>query len=282
MLDNIEGNTDADEGEQRTRFLSVFIAVVAAIAIMSYMIGVNDVAIISTLLSDPEPLVFIPQALFYLPALLIAGILSDIKGGRYLPVATLGCTLLTAPMVTSLALPEVFTQYSGATYFLGGFYLIYIMVSLVALAGRSRRPRAVAALAASLFFLFSGLGAFTSYLYIHADSTFSLTVYIVLAALLLAIFSLSGSLQPRTPVPVPEPPSPANAPTLKELTVRYGVTNRELKVLQLLIEGKSTTEIAETMTITDKSVRNYVSSLMAKTDSSSRVHMIARFTNHSR
>jgi DNA-binding NarL/FixJ family response regulator len=158
---------------------------------------------------------------------------------------------------------------------------------LVTLAHRGRRPIVVTSLAAFLFFLFSGLGAFTSYLYIHADSAFSLTVYIVLVALLLVIFYLSGSLQPRIAEPVlatsaqppalSTPPAPP-APALKELTAGYGVTNREIKVLELLIEGKSTTEIAEAMAITDKSVRNYVSSLMSKTASSSRGKLVARFT----
>jgi DNA-binding CsgD family transcriptional regulator len=284
LLDSDDSEDVQDEGEQRGRFLTVFVTVTVVIAIMSYMIGVNDIAILSTLLSGPEPSIFIPQALLYLPALLIAGVLSDIKGGEYLPVATLGFTLLTAPAVTRLASPEVFTQYSGVTYFLGGFYLIYIMVSLVKLAGRSRRPVAVTSFAACLFFLFSGAGAFTSYFYIHADSAFSLTVYIGLVALLLVIFYLSGSLKPRnrnaesaqTQPPVPD------APALEELTAGYGITNRELKVLQLLIEGKNTAEIAQDMTITDKSVRNYVSSIMSKTASSSRVEIVARFTNRSR
>jgi DNA-binding CsgD family transcriptional regulator len=279
LLDYRDGADGADEGDRRRSFLSVLFTVAVAIAVMSYMIGVNDIAIVSTLLSGPASSIFIPQALLYLPGLLIAGILADVKDGRYLPIATLACSLLIAPTMTRLASPEVYTQYSGITYFLGGFYLIYIMISLVPLAGRSRRPIVVTSLAAFLLFSFSGLGAFTSRFYFYADSAFPLTVYIVLVALLLLIFYLSGSLQPRTAETAAES-LPPDALTLEELTASYDITHRETEVLRLLIEGKSTAEIAEAMSITDKSVRNYISSLMSKTKSNTRGKMIAKLTRN--
>jgi hypothetical protein len=55
LLDHRDGGDGADEGEQRKSFLSVFVTVAVAIAAMSYMIGVNDIAIVSTLLSGPRP-----------------------------------------------------------------------------------------------------------------------------------------------------------------------------------------------------------------------------------
>jgi DNA-binding CsgD family transcriptional regulator len=277
LLDYRDGAEDADEGEQRKRFLSVFVAVALAIAVMSYMIGVNDIAIMSTLLSGPEPSVFIPQALLYLPALLIAGILADVKEGKYLPIATLGCTLLIAPTMTRLASPEVYTQYSGVTYFLGGFYLIYVMVSLVTLARRSRCPIAVTSLTAFLFFFLAGLGAFTSRFYTHADSSFPLTVYIGLVTFLLVTFYLSGSLHPITNAAADNTPLPG-MPAFETLIKNYGITNRESEVLHLLLAAKSTSDIAAEMVVTEKTVQNYVSSLLSKTGSKSRGEMIAKFS----
>jgi LuxR family transcriptional regulator of spore coat protein len=216
--------------------------------------------------------------LLYLPGLLIAGILADVKEGKYLPIATLGCSLLTAPTMTRLASPEVYTQYSGVTYFLGGFYLIYIMVSLVALARRSRHPIAVTTLAAFLLFSFSGLGAFTSRFYFYADSALSLSVYIGLVALLLVIFYLSGNLQPRVSPLAPEHPPVSGVPTLASLIKTYGITNRESEVLRLLLDAKSTSDIAAEMVVTEKTVQNYVGSLLSKTGSKSRGEMIAKFS----
>jgi DNA-binding CsgD family transcriptional regulator len=281
LLDHRDDREGADEGKQRKSFLSVFVTVAVAIAAMSYMIGVNDIAIISTLLSGPASSIIIPQALLYFPGLLIAGILADVKEGRYLPVATLGCSLLIAPTMTRLASPEVYTQYSGVTYFLGGFYLIYIMVSLVALARRSRCPIAVTSLSAFLLFAFSGVGAFTSRLYFHADSALSLTVYIGLVALLLVIFYLSGNLQPRSPAPASGSTPASGMPMLESLINMYGITNRESEVLRLLLDAKNTSDIAAEMVLTEKTVQNYVGSLLAKTDSKSRGEMIAKLRSMS-
>jgi DNA-binding NarL/FixJ family response regulator len=100
-------------------------------------------------------------------------------------------------------------------------------------------------------------------------------VYSVMVALLAALSF--GQYAVRQPASLPARPPAPNMPALEDLTAGYGVTNREIEVLRFLIEGKNTAEIAEAMSITDKSVRNYVSSLLSKTASSSRGKMVARF-----
>jgi len=208
--------------------------------------------------------------------LLLAGLLADAKSGKYFPIATFGCVLLTAPFALLLNSPQAFIYFSGATYFLGGFFLIYNMTSLVTIAHKSRRPVAITTLNAFLFFFFSGAGAFTSGVYIYTDSIVSLAAYVGVSVLLLAAFYLSGGLQPGHVDPAPE--EAAARKSLEEMAKGYGVTNREAEVLWLLIDGKSTDEIAEAMSITKNSVQNYISSLFAKTGIKSRAGLIARFS----
>ena len=254
----------------KKNYLPILFTVTASIAIISYMIGVNDVAIFTALLSNPNGEFFWPQ-LLYIPALLIAGLLADVKNGKFLSIAMFGCTLLTAPSVLRLSSPEDFAGYSGMAFFLGGFYLVYSMTGLLSIAGRGKFPALVTSTSAFVFFLFSGVGAFTSSKYFREDGVFSLTVFIGLSVLLLVVFYLSGSLQPISaeqwqPI-VPE----------KKLLENYGFTNREKEVLQLLLDGHSTADIAEKMTVTEKTIYKYISALLSKTGKSSRASMLVMF-----
>jgi len=277
LLDKREETSEAYSGGKRGRYLSVIFGVSAAIALMSYLIGVNDVDVYMALPSNFDFVFYIMQVL-YIPGLLAAGFLADAKGGKYLPIAAFGCILLTSPTVTFLNSPQTYIYYSGLSYLLGGFLLIYILISLVSIAQKSRRPMIVTTLAAFLFFLFSGLGAFTSGFYIYGDSMVSLVTYIGISTLLLVTFYLSGGLQPSHVDPASSETPASESISLDSMTKRYGITNREAEVLRLLVEGKSTDEIAEAMVITKNSVNNYVSSLLSKTDIQSRAGLIARFS----
>ena len=272
---------DADAGKDRKRFLPVFYSLAMAIVIMAYMVGVNDMAIFPTLLAGAAQSLFIPQALLYIPGLFIAGLLADIKEGKYLPIATLACTLLIAPAVTQLNSPEVFTSYSGITYFLGGFYLIFAMTSIVALARRSRDPIVIIGTGAGLYFVFLGVGAFTSSLYFQADNAIALTVFMGLAATLLVVFYLSGSLHPRAPAAAPDALPGLAAETIENRIKSYGLTGRESEVLRHLLDGRSTASIAEKMVVTEKTVQKYIGAMMAKCGSKSRSELITKFTRQS-
>ena len=269
---------DADADKDRKRFLPVFYTLAMAIVIMAYMVGVNDMVIFPTLLAGPAQSLFIPQALLYIPGLFIAGLLADIKEGKYLPIATLACTLLITPAVTQLNSPEVFTSYSGITYFLGGFYLIFAMTSIVALARRSRDPVVIISTGAGLYFVFLGVGAFTSSLYFQADNVIALTVFIGLAATLLVIFYLSGSLHPRAPAAVTDALPGLSAETIESRISSYRLTRRESEALRHLLDGQSTASIAEKMVVTEKTVQKYIGSMMAKCGTKSRSELITKFT----
>lgn len=279
-LFGVKEQDSAGTAEDRKRFLPVFWAVMIAIAALSYMIGVNDIAIFSTLLSDPAGSLFIPQALLYIPGLFIAGLLADVKEGKYLPIATLTFTLLITPVVTQISSPEVFTDYSWITYFLGGFYFIFIITSLTSLARRGRDPMNVITAGTSLYLLFLGVGAFTSNLYFQADSTIALGVFIGVVAVLLVIFYLSGNLHAKSPMTNPESLSGQSAEMLESRIKSYGLTKRESEVLRYLLDGQSTSAIAEKMVVTENTVQKYIGAMMGKCDTKSRSELITKFTRH--
>lgn len=269
---------EADTGEGRKRFLPVFWTVAIAIIVMSYMIGVNDIAIFTTLLSDPAQSLFIPQALLYIPGLFIAGLLADVREGKYLPLVTLACTLLTTPVVTHINSPEVFTQYSGITYFLGGFYLVFIITNLITLARRGRNPIIIISACTSLYFLFLSVGAFTSSLYFQADSMIALSVFIGLVAVLLLIFYLSGHLHQKAALPGQESLYGQNNEMIESRMKSFSLTKRESEVLLYLLDGQSTHAIAGKMFVTENTVQKYIGNMMAKCDTKSRTELITKFT----
>jgi DNA-binding CsgD family transcriptional regulator len=279
FLESWDGESEVAEESNGSpvRLLPVLVTITAAIAVMSYMIGVNDVVIYTTLLSGSGAILFIFQELWYLPGLLIAGILADVKDGRLLPVATLACTLLAAPIATLTGSPVIFTEYSGVTYFLGGFYLIYLMVSLTAIAHKAKRPSAITTLAAFVFFLFSAVGALTSHIHMYTDSALSLVSYVALSALLLVTFYMSGSLHPKPDESAAGAAALSIAPLFEDLTERYGFTSREAETLQHLLNGCQNVDIAATMGITENTVYKYISSMIIKSNAKSRAGLIAMF-----
>ena len=58
------------------------------------------------------------------------------------------------------------------------------------------------------------------------------------------------------------------------------LNNQELKILALIVEGKSNKAIADKVYLSDKTVRNYVSSILSKLHLSSRAEAAAYAVNH--
>ena len=266
----------------RRRYRYVLCAICGAIAVMSYMIGINDIAISMTLFGNPGPInvsLILPQ-LLYLPGLLLAGVLADVRRGRFLPLAVLACMFLATPVISLLSSPDQYMLYSAITYFLGGLFLIYIMISITAIVHRSRRPTLDASLAAFIFFLLSGLGAFSSSLFIGAGVFVTISVYAILSLCLFLAFYLSGGLRAVSladPEPEQDSYSTELRKTLEELVLSYGITERETEALRLLITGRSTADIASEMFITEKSVQKYITSMLSKTGAESRVKLVTMF-----
>lgn len=63
----------------------------------------------------------------------------------------------------------------------------------------------------------------------------------------------------------------------QDLTMKNPLTNREVDVIGLVAEGRSTKEISEELSITSGTVRNYVSIILDKLNVSNRIEAISKF-----
>lgn len=95
-----------------------------------------------------------------------------------------------------------------------------------------------------------------------------------------AIWSASRSLSLR----FTEPPADEDAARASRISAdlpiyanRYGLTNREREVLQLILQGKDNQNIASAMSIELSTVKVYVHRLLQKTECSNRQEMIRDF-----
>jgi two-component system NarL family response regulator len=70
-----------------------------------------------------------------------------------------------------------------------------------------------------------------------------------------------------------EPPAPAAQEQAQELLIEP-LTPREEEVLQLLVEGLSNREIGARLHLTEGTVKNYVSAIIAKLQANDRTHAV--------
>lgn len=62
---------------------------------------------------------------------------------------------------------------------------------------------------------------------------------------------------------------------------RYGLTNRQLEVLVLVVEGATASDIARTLRISRHTAQGYVKALLTKTGSHNRAEMVGKVLNWS-
>ncbi len=130
-------------------------------------------------------------------------------------------------------------------------------------------------------FLYSGLFITTLLLKLAPESLYRAILGAMLiaspAAMLLVVGISSSYARAKADYLLKIAESARTRPALEERIERYGLTNREEEVLRYLLEGKSTSEIAEVMSITARTVQNYINTLMAKTGTNSRIKTLALF-----
>lgn len=71
-------------------------------------------------------------------------------------------------------------------------------------------------------------------------------------------------------------PERSSSPIATTTRERWGLTRRELDVLQLLASGRSVTEIAEELYLSVHTVRNHVRAVLAKLDARSQLDAVVR------
>jgi len=210
---------------------------------------------------------------FYAVGLIPAGFIIDYSR-RMGAIAALAANGLSFLFVLLVITPGRGFEALALNYLLAGFLRVYQVATSMDIARKTQR----------LFYfsvfgiLFNRLGeviATLPYNYIQFDllrETMLASTFFVI--LLLLFFPLMKKLY--DPV-LPEPASAVPERTLDEMIEGYGFTNRETEVLKLLIRGQETNEIAEAMVITEKSVQNYIGSMLSKTGTKSRHKLTTMF-----
>lgn len=213
---------------------------------------------------------------FYAVGLIPAGFLMDYsrRMGAISAVAANGLSFL---LVLLFMTPGRSFEAVALSYFLSGFLNVFQVAISMDIAKKVQ-----GLFYFSVFgFLFNRLGEVLGslpYNYIEFDllrETVLVSVFFVI--LLLMFFPFLKKLY--------EPVSHAHEAllpwqTLDELISDFGITEREAEALRLLLMNKNTSEIAEAMYITEGTVYKYISSMITKTNSKTRIDMIAKFSRH--
>ena len=130
---------------------------------------------------------------------------------------------------------------------------------------------------------YAGLGLFFGRIGDAAGSSLStilagrLTLLVILAALLFmtAIF-LFFRLYQTLYMPVPDQP-PSEQELFDRFSARYGLSAREQDVLQLLLDKKTSPEIADALFISDRTVKFHIHNLLSKTGCRNRTDLLKQY-----
>lgn len=247
-----------------------------ACLIISCLYGLTD-GIIMNLHAGQNLNVYGWVRLLCIPGLLFAAWVADFKEGRYFPFATLLGMLAAALGVFLFNTAETYNAALGSIYFFGSFMTMYSLCVFVRVAGDTDKPGLWAAAGRGVKYAAGGVFSLAgSFLFSHMSLIVIVAAYILLLITLACVFYFRGHLhaappQTGTAAPVPK------IPTLDELILHYGFTEREAELLKLLLDGQSNAEAAGRMFVTEGTVYKYVSSMMTKTDTKSRFEMKETF-----
>ena len=213
---------------------------------------------------------------FFAVGLILAGFLMDYNRrlGAIACLATHGFSFL---LVLMLGSPGHGFEALALSYLLSGFHRVFQVTTSMDAASRAPRLFYV-----SVFgYLFSRMGEVLvsiPYNYVQFDLLRETLLASVFFVILLIMFFL---LMKKLYEPVPSA-TEALAPkrSFDEMVADFGITEREAEALRLLLVDKNTSEIASAMHITEGTVYKYISSMIAKTSSKTRVDMIAKFSKH--
>jgi DNA-binding CsgD family transcriptional regulator len=259
------------DGKQRR----MLIALVAAAALIAVMVAMTENIFLNHIASDQIKMQDWPR-LLHAASILLLGFLADIKKRRYLTLTTFCIILLFSvgvivwdgayPLGIAMCVYYVFRA-TGIMFFTVSFLDIAPDTKnpgLWSSFGRLSNAVTEAAMLFALLFLRLNL--------------LSMIVISLLCAMSLFLVLLWGRLFVQKTDSAPESSASAFGQALDEIIVSYGITNREAEVLRLLLDAKNTAGIAAEMTLTEKTVQNYVNALLSKTESKSRGEMIAKFS----
>lgn len=209
---------------------------------------------------------------FYAIGLCIAGCIME-KNRKYGAVCTMAA-LVTPFLILSLSgEPVSQTIFWALDYFVYAFFSVYRILLFSDLA-KTRR-----------IMYYAGLGLFFGRLGDSVGSSLStilagrVTILVILAALLfIAAIFLFFRLYQSLYMPVPDQP-PSEQELFDRFSARYGLSSREQEVLQLLLDKKTSPEIADALFISDRTVKFHIHNLLSKTGCRNRTDLLKQYRN---
>lgn len=207
---------------------------------------------------------------FYAFGLCIAGCITE-KNRKYGAICTIAA-MVTPFLILSLSgEPVPQTIFWALDYFVYAFFSVYRILLFSDIA-KARRILYCAGL--GLFFGRIGDAAGLSISTLLAGHV---TLLVILAALLfVAAIFLFFRLYQNLYMPVPDPP-PSEQELFARFSAHYALSAREQEVLQLLLDRKTSSEIAETLFISDRTVKFHIHNLLTKTGCRNRTDLLKKY-----
>jgi DNA-binding CsgD family transcriptional regulator len=122
-------------------------------------------------------------------------------------------------------------------------------------------------------------GVFTAALVLAAGTAFCLWRFRCLLRAKPELWELSQGKA--ASMPAPSLPTAVDPGRLAAFGKNYSLSRQEFSVMAMLAQGRSTADISRAMNVTEKTVRNYVSRMLQKTEVPNRVALIALFAAQS-
>ena len=208
---------------------------------------------------------------FYAVGLVAAGFLSD-RERRYGAVCC--AAALCVPFVTISLAGQLGPSIAFwiISYLLQGFFTVFRVILFCDIAQKDARLRPVAGFGLLFGRVGDALGALASIALIsHPAALMVLTAALFVPAMLI-FFLLYRQLY--TPPPLP---AKSEQQQFYDFAARYDLSSREQEVLRLILEGRSTQEMAGLLYVTESTIKFHIHNLLKKTKCAHRVALVAHY-----
>lgn len=241
---------------------------ILTVAVISVMGGIND-GVLSMMNAEGDLELYSFPRLFFLVGVVAAGYIADYKNRRYLPISIL--VIMLCAVVGIMFMNNTATLNINACIYslFAGFAIIYFTVPFFDMAAVSRDPALWAGMGRVVRLIFLALGTVLMEAVLK-DLAFTVTiiVFVILAVVLVLLLWAAGML-------MPPGRQTAGHRDIGSFCRDHGFTKREIEIFSMVYNGASTAEAAEKLFLSEKTVRNHISNMLAKTETRSRAEMFA-------
>ena len=213
--------------------------------------------------------------LLCVPGILFAGWIFDLKEGRYFSFASAIAMVAAVVAIFLFNAEETYDAALGSIYFFCSFMTMYSLAVFIRISESTNNPSFFASAGRGIKYLAGGVFALAgSIIFSNLSLIVLVLIYLVILIMLFLVLFVQGNLTPSV-IGVDK----TTSDVLDEQIKKYKITKREFEVLQLLMRGQDTDEIASKLYLNKSTVNKYISSMIMKTDVKSRVGLIAVFSN---